>query len=615
MRITFEGVQLEGFKSFIEPARFQINAGVGLHFLEGRNRAQPLGSNGAGKTTLWDAVTWCLYARTVSGLRNVDVKPWRSKASTHVKLRLTVDSVLHEITRTLGAKALLSIDGNEAGPDDVVKLIGMPFELFTNTVLLGQGQPLFYDKTAADKMSLFSDVLGLARWDVRAEHASNRAKESDARAIAFARDVENAKARYDQAKADVVAAREKMETAQLDIDKRLARFMRTIKALKTQLDEAMARRDKADLAYDGSAAEHKALERERKELQDLRFFTLGEENEYKLKIQAAKQAVTTITKQIEKLKASGTCPTCGQKIRGSTVEHKNELAAQLAKHERTISRGVPNAVQSALADLDKQIKTNWRHNVEFDRKKEESEAALNYANKQVAECKQQMAIAEALHAEVEKGSDLFAEALHKARKERVNAKDMIVQAEADYAKAMRMATRYAYWGKAFKQVKLFEIEELLAELSLVTLVLLPEFGLDGWAVVYDIERETKAGTIARGLNVMVQSPTSDRLVKWESWSGGEGQRLRLIGALALSETLLNHAGVECMNEMLDEPTQHMSGEGVADMIEHLANRAKRRGTAVWLTDHMTTPSARFATTARVVKAKAGSRIRQGVGPP
>src|SRR6266550_3813747 len=105
MKLSYDALQIEGFKSFASkrPAILDlINYGTGLHLLKGRNELDPgLESNGVGKTSLWGALD---------------------------------------------------------------QTFGIPFDVFTHTILLGQGQPPFFDLPPARIMTLFSTVLNLQRW-------------------------------------------------------------------------------------------------------------------------------------------------------------------------------------------------------------------------------------------------------------------------------------------------------------------------------------------------------------------------------------------------------------------------------------------------------------------
>jgi DNA repair exonuclease SbcCD ATPase subunit len=180
--------------------------------------------------------------------------------------------------------------------------------------------------------------------------------------------------------------------------------------------------------------------------------------------------------------------------------------------------------------------------------------------------------------------------------------------KTEVEKLGRKIVRAQFWVKGFKDVRLYIIEEVLQELELATNAALEDVGLLGWEVKYDIEKETKSGTIQRGLNVTILRPGLKERVRWESWSGGEGQRLRVVGALSLSEVLLDHAGVRTSLEVLDEPAHFMAPDGVRDLTDYLAWRAQGLERSTFYIDHMSIDSARFTSVMTVTKTKDGAHV-------
>ena len=165
--------------------------------------------------------------------------------------------------------------------------------------------------------------------------------------------------------------------------------------------------------------------------------------------------------------------------------------------------------------------------------------------------------------------------LRDLRRRRAKVDEEMDVLREDLTKLARRLERTQYWVRGFKEVQLQVIDETLQELEMATNATLPEMGLEDWSIEYAVERETKSGSVRPELNATVLSPYNDKPVRWESWGGGVGQRLRVAASLALGEVLLNHAGVTCDLTILDEPSRHMSAEGIEDLIEMLADRARR----------------------------------------
>jgi len=176
------------------------------------------------------------------------------------------------------------------------------------------------------------------------------------------------------------------------------------------------------------------------------------------------------------------------------------------------------------------------------------------------------------------------------------------------SKLQKQIEQVKFWVKGFKEVRLFILEEVLQEMEMVTNASLEEIRLVGWQVHYEVERETKSGTTNRGLHVWVQSPANKEAVRWECWSGGESQRLKIVSAAALNDVLLTHVGASCNVEIWDESGSFLSDNGVEDFIEFLANRAEDQQKVIFMVDHLARQSARFASTITVTKKDGVSLI-------
>jgi DNA repair exonuclease SbcCD ATPase subunit len=500
---------------------------------------------------------------------------------------------------------LLTLDGDHVGQDQVVEAVGLTFEAFTNTVLLGQGQPLFFDLTPKAKMDLFSDVLSLQRWEQRAKLASDRAAELESQGCMLEGTLIGVRAGQVElrgllkaAKADYLAwDREKRARTKVD-ERELSQARERLKAASAKLDEA-------DVVFDGSAAEVKAIDKEnrrlRVEVSDLKARVHGERIARETRLKVARDEIALLSGKA--------CPTCGQNLTTEEVtRHRVKLKKEIAELEKNPPR------PPKLAKLEKQL-TNLElaYNTLASRMSE-AEAVVYTQTTTVASLRAKLAQLERSASERDETVNPHEAALRDLRERAERLKAERLAHAKEIAKLRRRLERTRFWVRGFKDVRLYVIDEVLHELQLTTNAALEEMGLAGWEVQYAVEKETKSGTIQRGLNVSVLSPTNREPVRWECWSGGEGQRLRLLGALALSQVLLNYAGLQTNLEVLDEPTQHLSAEGVRDLCDWLSMRARHVGKQTWYVDHQSVESARFASVTTVVKARrGGARIEKN--PP
>lgn len=173
----------------------------------------------------------------------------------------------------------------------------------------------------------------------------------------------------------------------------------------------------------------------------------------------------------------------------------------------------------------------------------------------------------------------------------------------------RQFEQYKYWATGFKEIRLKLIDDVLLELEVAANRHAEELGLRGWRVQFATERETQAGTISRGFTTLLWPPDFAEPVPWESYSGGEAQRWQLAAAFALAEVLLGRGGVVPNIEVLDEPTQHLSQQGIDDLLAHLNDRAVELGRAIYFIDHRALDRGSFAGVLTVVKDAEGSHLQ------
>ncbi len=165
-----------------------------------------------------------------------------------------------------------------------------------------------------------------------------------------------------------------------------------------------------------------------------------------------------------------------------------------------------------------------------------------------------------------------------------------------------------YWVAGFKRVRLFIVEAALAQLELEVNNNLAGLGLGTWRVSFDVERENKSGGLTKGFTTFVHPPGAEEPVRFEAYSGGEVQRLRLAGSLGLANLIMERTGLNSRVEFYDEPSAHLSTEGLLDLADVLHERAISLERKCWIIDHRIIDFAGFADTFTAVKDVNGSRL-------
>lgn len=614
MRLNFLQLFIANFKSFKGEHGLKLDVPVGVHFVRGVNRAEPrLGANGTGKSSLWDALVWCLYGRTPNGLKNPDVTPWVPGPSTKVGLLIAIGDQRHTINRTI-APNLLELDGEPCGQAKIDKLVGMSFDVMTNTIILGQGRPLFFDMSAADKMALLSEVKNLDRWDTRSKAASDRiTKVLEPLRIELEAEVHGYKTALSELRTTLHDAQHKSETWDQEQQARVVvgdREQRKASVALLKLQDAVAG---LDLKHDGAMVEVKACERQINQLSMDMVGCATRLQEARDKRASLKSQALDLLASIDAVGHSRVCPTCKQPIKsGQLKEHVAEIQRAIAKmHEaRSAIKVVP--LKAALETVRSNMEHAQRYLQSFTAKADGAMSEYKLRQAELVTLESQIKTWDALR---DQGDNPYSKDVREIfKRKRVLVANM-TSARVDLERTERRIVRTSVWIKGFKEIRLQVLEEFLQELELACAATLEEVGLIGWQIKFALERETKSGTTRRALHVWIGSPTSGKkLVRWESWSGGEGQRLRVVGALALSSVLLNHANVTPSMEVLDEPTQHLSPPGIIDLCATLTERARTHRRRIFYCDHQSIDGAQFESTILVKRsAGKGSRIIRSVG--
>lgn len=605
MKLQYDWLYIGNFKS-IRELKFRISRPAGLYFVQGRNEMEPeLESNGAGKSSIFDAICWLQFGKTADGLRGPDLFPWGTDAAPYGKLFFQRGGHKHILTRDLrGSPALLTLNKKDITQEHLEETLGYGFEVFCQSVYLAQSQPLFLELSRGEKLKLLSDAQQLDKWDRRAELANNSTRmmsmeieREHGHIDAISRQIQELKDLHKQ-------VQRQSEEWEAELARKQESNEKEIGTLREELEVLQGKYDEASLQYDGAMTELNAIAAALDELNN-------EVCEYDRQINQAEAKLSINIIESRKLErelilfSKNKCPTCGQAVHSKLpkpVALKKRLD-ELKKECDPVDIKKMQIERDAL--LDKQNEQR-RSALQFKKKADQARAEMDMQSPRVAELSGRI---QAMSKQQTAERNPFRDQMQQLRRK-------IGQAQTDWQsrtdawrKKAQERERVEFWGKAFKDIKLDIVEELLQQLGMCCDVMLPRVGLHGWKMRFEIERETKSGGVSRGIDVQIipYRRKANGRTKIEAWSGGEAQRLNLIAAMALSEVLLARAGVETNLQILDEPTQSLSPGGVDGLIEFLAEHVGRHKT-VYFADQTARDSALFADSIYVVRGEGGSTV-------
>jgi DNA repair exonuclease SbcCD ATPase subunit len=606
-------IELEGFRTFAKRVSYRFPKGPGLFFVTGENRVEPsLGANGTGKSTLWDGVKWILYGSTMRGLSAGHVESWQTSKSCYGVLEFEIGGQVHKLRRQRKPIALI-LDGEPVDQSVVTDLVGISADRIAHVALMGQFGVLFPDLKPTDRLTLVSEVLHLDLWTDAAARATDETRklerernalmerltgagervktlsEQEARLIA---DHQSWDERHTQ---HVDGLREQLvefETRQKDCDSET-------RAWQTAVDERKEKHQQAE-------KELNVLDRERQTHSEAAQRMQGELTGFARDVKRIAGAADAM-----KLLRGTKCVTCKQDVGD---EHLATMLEALTIELR--------GVQAKSAALQKDIETERAAQAEVQKLIDEKNAgertlqrelddATTYRNQWSTKLSQATTTLSRHRLDIqaaEAEQNPHAAAVSTMDESIAKAERTFQQVEVVLYDVQTQLDLVGYCPRLFKELRLWLVDQALDELEIHANSSLVELGLHNWRLEFTVERETKSGTIARGFEVVVYSPTNKEGVPWESWSGGETQRLRTACAIGLANLITSHMPNAPAFEVWDEPTNYVNEEGIDDLVDFFAKRAQNR--QVWLIDHRTLDSGMFDGVVKIVKTKDGSRIEE-----
>jgi len=587
--LSIDAISIEGFRCFKERIDIEFPATGGLRYLTGRNLIEPsLGANGAGKSTVWDALCWCLYGVSVRGERAADLKTWHWNGRPNVIVSLYIDDQQHIIDRT-GSPDTLLLDGVICQQNAVDNLLGMSRSRFLQSVLHGQACKLFLDMKVPERGELLDDMMNLGFWMQMAGFASKKYSALYGQEINL-----NSGLQYDKGQ---------VEASLVQIDQLTPLETAWTKQLQTEIKEAQEQLRRASTAKDRLDTQIDALKQRvanlhipdmQAELQT-QSDTLGN---IAAALNIATQRHDNLIAERSFLTEHASCPTCKQKIgaafmKARTAELHTKIgnALQVVQARQTdhdfmrqqtheLRARLHAASENSLgilhqiAELEGDARGHWLNSEEAKRKLQRLRTTTD--NPYTTSIRQIEATAEQIVSQ-------------------------ITARETQLANLRTEMAKVHYWTQGFRRVRLFLINRILATLELEANAAASVLGIGDWTIKITADVDSKRP------GIRIAATNAAGIGAYHSYSPGEAQRLKLAVDIGLSSLIQNMAGISYDLEVWDEPTEHLSNEGITDLIECLQHRADITGKMLWLVDHHTTDHP-FDETWTVVKRATGSEV-------
>lgn len=588
--------------------------GPGLHLIRGRNEVEPrLGSNGSGKTTLINAWRWCWYGKTARGVGAGNIRSWDSKETTEVVVSAEVRGRHIAVRRTQAPNTLRLFIGREATDvtqDDVERELGIAEDLFDHALTVPQFHTFFFDLQPAAKLSLFSQLLDLDFWTDKSKHAARLTSAHDDKVKAAAGAVSRIDALIETHTTAITRLKERADTFEDETEDAIRDLRKQLVALDKRIDEQEKAVERSKAALAAARRKSEIAKKERAEQLEAERGARDWVAEERQKQQSANDRRAVLLKQRERLDADE-CPVCGQAI---TDMHRKMEDAKLKAETTKIDRELEDLgvrIDAAKAALEAAKLPPEDDSKDF------AGAAAVVANKDQNDFDaliKDRKRAKLQLATLKDTKNPHDEELAQVRRDLSREKLARADAVRNHDRLVSETATLEYWIKGFKDIRLSLIDDALDTFEVETNNALSQIGMADWTLEFDVERETKAGTVSKGFAVNVLPPNRKESVPWACWSGGETQRLRAAGTFGLSALILAQCGIDSEIEIYDEPCQHLSPEGIDDLLSLLAHRARTLNKQIWLIEHRALDFGDFASVLSIVKDDTGSHVESAAPP-
>jgi len=613
--IKFQKIKAKNFLSY-KDLDFEIPES-GLFFVKG--------DNGAGKSGIFEALCFGLYGKTIRGdSGDAVVRNGRKKGeSCSVKINLSVDAVEIEITRKRFPNSVeLTINDEDvslptmvATQEKIDTVLGMTFDVFTNSVIFGQGLPFRFSQATDSERKKILDRILQFEWlhDARAS------------ALAVKQAIERTHIPEFETKLNVERA------VGVTIDERIHSGQTELTSVKDQLKAKIEKKKEVDVLKASLLEEQRKLAKilqsreenakllQEEETQKVQLVDkLSDCNLKKMKTQNLMgfvsheiQAYESKKRAVEKLDG-GECPTCLQKVGEKHIALVGGKLNGYIQEKKTVYKEYEKALVGRVSDVE---------DVEFQLSIKRDNISIFLTRIQdvsysIIRCEESIReINEKLQSQ-EYGTDSIAyleqriEVLQKnldeAAEKRFASNKLIADTASKLAKANKKIERYDFWVTGFgntgiKSMVLKNVMPVLNESAKAYADFLTNGEL---SVVFKAETEAKTGNVIDKLDVVVEKKGAGGT--YSLCSGGEKRRADIIVLLSMYDLISRRSFMKVNILIFDEVFEALDSVGIENTVSLLEHFGVEK--AVYVIEHRDDMDSFFENVIKVTNSSGGSKI-------
>lgn len=412
MNIKFEELDIEGFRSI---DRISLNlSDQGIVIVKGINNYEDLASsNGSGKSSVFEAIIYALFEETSSGDRDIENRILGQGCS--VVLKFSIDGVSYKIIRQSkkgkGTVVLYRNDEDISARNKsdtnklIISILGINKAIFLDSIFLSQNAvtnlPSLSPTARKERLEILTNTdnaINNFKTFLKEKQTMYESKHVDCQLEInkINGKEESLQQQKDKLQAQIndikiqIEERNKLGNIE-DLDKQIQEYNVEINTINNQIPELDNQIEMISKSINELKNEQKVYEEKRvnkdQEVQNQR----DKCNDLQKEITRVENVISynnmdidRINKEIEKIKNSDTCPTCGRKYDNVNEEHIQKVIEDKNKEIKEFeNKNIENNnyIKDLQLELDKEIEVGKNLKKEF----ENLNSLYNDKNEQVSE--------------------------------------------------------------------------------------------------------------------------------------------------------------------------------------------------------------------------------------
>jgi DNA repair exonuclease SbcCD ATPase subunit len=611
MGIVFESVEMRQFMCF-ENVVFPF-AERGLFFIQGRTQGQEEATNGVGKSAIIEALTFCLFGRTLRGMAADEVirttgsggcwvcvlfKQGETRYSV-LRVRNWVSSIGEPsvtgvfLERLSEPRADLSGSSVRETEKRICEILGFSYDIFKNSVTFGQGLPhRFVQASDNEKKEILDEILALGWTGDAWMRAKKLAKTYEELNSSIGMQIVTKQARINENRVFVqdlscrIGGYEKRISEARDTPPRHWRIVKAregVTAAEVLLSQALETQTEIH-------AKQASLDRDAGHLRDVLNTKRAKLANFISLIDLEKRNEAKLSEQCYSVQRM-ICPTCKRPI-------GRQLGAQLVaqfSQELAVVQANLLRFQSAIEDLNRAVDISSGHMIALREAIAEAQGAFDLMRSTLDERRETLRIKtldlSRLEAEINEPvaslqrvrDDFLTMKLEREQQIEISEAE-ITSLNEDALLCQRISHEgLAFWEEGFsnrgiKSLVLSSVKPFLDEAAEIYSRLLTDGHLK---ITFHTQMMTQAGETREKFEVRVADVDSS--VGYSQNSGGERRRVDVIVLLALHDLIIYQSGIDTSVQFFDEVFENLDEAGTDALLELLSQRGQDR--AIYVITH------------------------------